>query len=39
MTRRIGKFLLVWFFMFIVMVLIVGLTGLSPEDSAAHGLE
>ena len=39
MTRRIGRFLLAWFAMFIVMVLIVGLSGISPEDSAATGLE
>lgn len=37
MTRRIGRFLLAWFVLFLVMVLVVGLTGLSPEDSAAQG--
>lgn len=35
LTRRIGKFLLFWFFGFVVMVVFVAATGLSPEDSGA----
>jgi hypothetical protein len=35
LTHRIGRFLLVWFFLFIIAVVIVGMAGLSPEDSAA----
>lgn len=35
LTRRIGWFLLAWFAAFIGMVVVVGLSGLSPADSAA----
>jgi hypothetical protein len=35
LTHRIGRFLLVWFFLFIIAVVIVGFSGLSPEDAAA----
>ena len=33
-THRIGRFLLAWFGAFILAVVVVGMTGLSPEDSA-----
>jgi len=39
LTRRIGRFLLLWFVGFILMVVIVGLGNFSPEDTAAHGLD
>jgi hypothetical protein len=39
LTRRIGRFLLLWFAGFIVMVLVVGLGNFSPEDTAAHGVD
>ena len=34
-THRIGRFLLAWFVLFIVGVVIVGISGVSPEDNAA----
>lgn len=35
LTHRIGRFLLVWFFLFVIAVVIVGMAGLSPEDAVA----
>ena len=35
LTHRIGRFLLTWFFLFILVVVIVGMAGLSPADAAA----
>ena len=37
LTHRIGRFLLAWFFIFISVVLIVGLAELSPQDAVALG--
>ena len=38
LTHRIGRFLLGWFFAFILGVVIVGIGGLSPEDAANASL-
>lgn len=35
LTHRIGRFLLVWFFLFVLAVIIVGMGGFSPEDAVA----
>lgn len=34
-THRIGRFLCAWFFLFILAVIIVGFSGLSPEDTVS----